>query len=198
MTTIPPQRYGCSFVAYPNDRGPVLVHSCWAISSGVTVLTSARSIDWHARSSTRPAPQGLGIVNGCGSCAGVVLGRGRQAASALRPLSVSRQTNQSGLIGLSNHGSARPFRMQLFTVRSLIFWPSRSNKGSLPPGCSRPRASQARWALLRLPRVCIFRSPRGRCGCSATTLLSLANFLIAAITFSTSADACCTCQSAES
>ena len=41
--------------------------------------------------------------------------------ATVRPISVSLQTSQSGLIGLLNQGSAQPRRMQLRTVCSLTF-----------------------------------------------------------------------------
>jgi hypothetical protein len=51
-----------------------------------------------------------------------------------RPSSVSLQTSQSGLIGLSNHVSTQPFFRQLLMIELLICCPSESNSGSLPPG----------------------------------------------------------------
>ena len=68
--------------------------------------------------------------------------RGIYCRRIARPQSVNLHTNQSGLIGLLNQGSAQPCWIQLFTVRELIFCPSQSNKGSLPPGCSSPRTNQ--------------------------------------------------------
>src|SRR6266851_969000 len=68
-----------------------------------------------------------------------------------RPSGVSLQISQSGLSGLENHGSAQPRSTQVLTVRGLTRWPLRSNSGSLPPGWSRPRASQARCAAFGGP-----------------------------------------------
>ncbi len=65
-----------------------------------------------------------------------------------RPASVSLQTSQSGLIGLRIHGAAQPWRMQLRIVCGLTVWPFSSNRGSLPPGWSRPRASHRLCAAL--------------------------------------------------
>ena len=66
------------------------------------------------------------------------------ALMASRPASVSRQTSQSGLIGLGIQGSAQPSRTQALMVCALKVWPSLSNKGSFPPGWPTPRLSHWR------------------------------------------------------
>src|SRR5258708_10084625 len=68
-----------------------------------------------------------------------------------RPSGVSLQISQSGFNGLENQGSAQPCSTQVLTVRGLTRWPLRSKRGSLPPGWSRPRASQARCAAFGGP-----------------------------------------------
>src|SRR6266851_3698512 len=68
-----------------------------------------------------------------------------------RPSGVSLQISQSGFSGLENQGSAQPRSTQVLTVRGLTRWPLRSKSGSLPPGWSRPRASQARCAAFGGP-----------------------------------------------
>src|SRR6266568_3564515 len=83
--------------------------------------------------------------------------RERQTASGYprvatrRPSGVSLQISQSGFSGLENQGSAQPRSTQVLTVRGLTRWPLRSKSGSLPPGWSRPRASQARCAAFGGP-----------------------------------------------
>jgi len=61
------------------------------------------------------------------------------AVASRRPASVSLHTNQSGFSGLLNHGAAQPRPRQRRTRAALICCPSRSNRGSLPPGCAKPR-----------------------------------------------------------
>lgn len=63
------------------------------------------------------------------------------ASATARPASVSRQTSQSGLIGLENQGSAHPATIQARMVRGETSRPPSSKSGSLPPACSSPRRS---------------------------------------------------------
>src|SRR5216684_2210736 len=93
-----------------------------------------------------------------------------------RPSGVSLQISQSGLSGLENHGSAQPRSTQVLTVRGLTRWPLRSNSGSLPPGWSRPRASQARCAAfggaaVSLSSVDAPRAMEDGLSCYATAML---------------------------
>ena len=65
-----------------------------------------------------------------------------------RPLSVRRQTSQSGFNGLANQGSDQPALMQARMVRTSISWPSSSNRGNFPPGWDSPRRKYRIWLSL--------------------------------------------------
>ena len=60
--------------------------------------------------------------------------------ATLLPSSVNLQTIQSGFNGLANHGVAHPALTHTRTVLALTARPCPSNRGSFPPGRSRPRS----------------------------------------------------------